>query len=63
MQKDRVFKNWTYKYTSDFLHGLMVAGHNLCSLDIFSDQKLEKLIELHPDSLSMVYAMPDKVST
>lgn len=56
-----IFKNWTAKQTAEFKDGLVVAKHHLPDMPLFSNDALARLIETHPDSLSMVYAMPKKV--
>lgn len=62
MTEKPVFKNWKKNQTLDFKNGFMVAEHNLPEMELFSDQALEKLVETHPDELSMVYAMPKEAA-
>lgn len=53
-----IFKKISPKQVEDFRGGMMVADHHLGEMSCFSDAALARLIETHPDSLSMVYAMP-----
>ncbi len=55
-----IFKNWTDKHSKNFSDGFMLIEHRLVEMGIFSDQALARLIETHPDELSMVYTMPLK---
>lgn len=56
-----IFKNWSAKQTAEYQDGFVVADHHLSEMSMFSDEALASLIETHPDSLSMVYAMPREV--
>lgn len=53
-----IFEDWSSETTKAFQQGTVVAHHRLNDSELFSDQSLERLLELHPDALSMVYAMP-----
>ncbi len=53
-----IFKDFSAQQAADFRSGTMIARHNLPALEMFSDVALARLIETHPDELSMVYAMP-----
>ena len=61
MTGNTIFKDFSARLADDFRRGTMVAHHALPEMEMFSDAALERLIESHPDELSMVYAMPTDV--
>lgn len=57
-QTNKIFHRWSRGNTDAFLQGTVVAEHTLSKSALFSDESLIELLEKHPDTLSMVYAMP-----